>query len=372
VEAPVSDQTAFTASERGVALLDLRRPQEAAEHFRAAIAAEPDWPEPRCQLALALLGMGEPEEALEAAASAISLDPENEWPHRIRALALSALDRDAEAVEAAETAVELEPENPLGHEVLADARHAAGDRRGAREAAETSRELGPERAGPHVTLGDIALEDDAYGEAEAHYRAALALDPEHSHALNNLGVVLLRSGRKDEAREVFEQVARLDPHADHARENLATSARGYVNGVLMFVVAYIAFRAIVEAFRDDNPALGLVAGAAAVALFGVAWWRRSRRMATLSPGARQLLDDQPWHEKLQIKRWRPWFWLVPSTIWFAIGVLVLIGFVVAGATGGAGRWELGDWLVIAAIAAFTALCGRYARIRLRRRGRWPF
>ena len=73
----MSEQTAFTALERGSALLDLGRAEEAAKEFRAAIAAEPEWPEPRCQLALALLASLEPEDALETVEAAIPLDPED-------------------------------------------------------------------------------------------------------------------------------------------------------------------------------------------------------------------------------------------------------------------------------------------------------
>jgi hypothetical protein len=90
-------------------------------------------------------------------------------------------------------------------------------------------------------------------------------------------------------------------------------------------------------------------------------------MATLSPGAQLLLEDQKWHEKLQIRHWRPLLWFIPSTVWFVLGVLVLIGFAIAAADGTASRWELGDYLTIVVVAAGTVLAGHYARRRRRAR-----
>jgi tetratricopeptide (TPR) repeat protein len=367
-----SEDVAGGALMHGRGLLEVGRPEEAAARFREAIAAEPEWLEPRCQLALALLRAGRSAEALEAADGAVALDPEEEWPHRLRAIALKGLGKKREAVSAAELCVAFEPENALAHQVLGDVRLAAGDSRGAREAATTARELQPDTPGPHVLLGDIALDQDRFPEADQHYRAALALDAENTQALNNLGVALLGQRRNDEARDVFERVARLDPRADTARQNLATTSRGYVNGVALFIVAYLAFRAILEAIRDGNPGVAIIVGAAAAAALGFVLWQRSRRMATLSPGARQLLADQKWHEKIELRRWRPLWWLIPSPIWFVGGVLGLIAFAVAGATGSASHWGPGDYVVIACLAALTAVFGYYARRRLLRRGSWPF
>jgi tetratricopeptide (TPR) repeat protein len=366
----VSADTASVALTRGRALLDIGRPEEAADAFRAAIAAEPAWAEPRGHLGWALVSAGEPEAALEALKGALALAPDAGWLHRTRAYALAMLDRTKEAVEAAEIGARADPTTAQAHEVLADMRLAAGDARGARQAAEAARELDPDQPGPHISLGDVALEQDRYPEAEGHYRAALALDAENTHALYNLGAALHGQSRRDEAREAFERVALLDPHDEHSRKALAGTTRGYVNGVWMFIAAFIAFRAIAGLIEGEEPGLAAGIGLVALAIFGVAVVQRRRRMATLSSGAQRLLADQKWHQKIELSRWRPWFWLIPSTIWFSLGVLVMIGFVVAAATGSTADWELGDYLVIAAIAAITALCGRAALIRVRRRGRW--
>jgi tetratricopeptide (TPR) repeat protein len=367
----MSQDVATSALARGQALLDVGRPAEAADAFRAAIAAEPEWLEPRCRLALAQLSSGSAREALEAADGAVALDPEEEWPQRLRALALLSLGKKREALTAAEIAVALEPENALAHEVLADVRLGAGDRRGAREAATTARELQPDLPGPHISLGDIALDEDRFPEAEGHYRAALALDAEDTHALNNLGAALLGQRRNDEARAVFERVARLDPRAATARRNLATSTRRYVNGALMFVVAWIALHAV-GAFSEGDTGAGVTVVALAAGVFAFAMWQRRRRLATLSPGARRLLADQRWYEKIELRRWRPLWWLIPSTVWLVVGTLGLLAFAFAGVTGSASHWGPGDYVVIACVAALTATFGYYARRRLLRRGRWPF
>jgi tetratricopeptide (TPR) repeat protein len=245
-------------------------------------------------------------------------------------------------------------------------RLARGDRAGARAAALTARDLEPDTVGPHQSLGDIALDGRKLADAEQHYRAALAIDPENIEVLNNLGVALQGQRRHDEAREVFERAVRLDPRADLTRKNLAASSRDYVNGILVFVAAYLAFQAARTATTGDHPALAIPLAAVALVVFAVAARQRSRRRSTLSPGVQRLLDDQPWHEKMQAPRWRPLAWFIPAPVWLGIGLLVLLGFGLSAAHGNAGGWDLGEYVVLAGALALTGGTGYYTVRRLRR------
>ena len=362
-----------SALDRGSALLDLGRSDEAVDVLRQAVAAEPDAVEPRCQLALALLRSGENREALQLAESAAAVDPLEEWTHRLRALALMRLGRDKQAVEAAEEAVRLEPDLAVTHEILADARRAAGDRRGARAAAATAIELDPESAGPYVSLSLIDIDEERMADAERHARKALELDPENADALNNLGVALQAlGGRDDEARDAFERAARLSPSHKIARENLAASSRAFVNGALaLLILSFLVVRGLALTIDPDEAGqraagIGMLALAVVLSLFFA--YRRRRRLQQPSPGAQELLSRQRWWERIEITRWRPWFLLIPSPIYFLIGLAICVGFAIVRLSPDAPAWSAGDWAVAAVVGLLTAFSGWRSVRYLRRRG----
>ena len=361
------------ALERGAALLDLGRSEEAVGVLRQAVAEEPDALEPRCQLALALLRSAENRDALELAESAAAVDPLEEWPHRLRALALMRLGRHKQAAAAAEEAVRLEPELAVTHEILADALREAGDRRGARAAAETAIEHDPELAGAYLTLSLINIDEERMADAERHARRALELEPENADALNNLGVALLNlGGREDEARDAFERAARLSPTHEVARENLAASSRAFVNGALaLLILSFLVVRGLALTIDPDDAGqraagIGMLALAVVLSLFFA--YRRRRRLEQLSPGAQELLSRQRWWERIEITRWRPWFLLIPSPIYFLIGLAICVGFLITRLSPDAPPWSSGDWAVAAAVALVTVYCGWRSVRYLRRRG----
>ena len=364
---------AVTALAKGRALLDVGRTEEAADAFRAAAAAEPEWPEPRCNLALALLRAGKPEDGLDNATAAAALDPESEWPQRLRAIAFTQLKRPRDAVAAAEEAARLAPEFSIVHEALADARRAARELRGARAAAEEARRLDPDASGPHATLGDICVDEERTWEAAQHYRAALAIDPEDAVVINNLGVAMQALGEEAEARELYERAARLDPRFEESRENLARTSRSFVNGTLVFLIgSFIGIRAAVYLFAAETLGGRVLAALVLVALVAFFVIRSRRRLATLSPGARQLLADQKWYERIEITRWRPWFWFIPSTAYFVVCGFATIAWVIGGLTGNAANWQADDFIVIGTAAVLTVIFGYFARLRRMRKGAWPY
>lgn len=362
----------MSSAARTQALLDMRRYEEAARAAGEEIARDPEDVHARCRLALARLAGGRHQEALEAAQEAIGLDPEEEWGHRLRALALLRLGKRKDAVRAAEEAVRLEPDLAETYEVLADCLIAAKQPAAARKVAEQGIQLDPENVGLHTTLGDIALEVGQLPRAEGHYRAALGRDPENAVAMNNLAVVLRARGKEGEATQLFEAAARLDPRFDAPVENLATSARDYVNGWAgLFVLSFLVLQ-LIRALTQGEVAFAVIVGACLVGAFVFFEARRRERAKALSPAVRELLARQSIWERLEIKRWRPWFWLIPSPVWFALGALALVLSVVVYVTdpGFAFGGRHAVWL--AALTAFCLLTGRYARLYGRRKGWWEW
>lgn len=364
-------ELAATALAQGRALLDLGRAQEAVERLGDAVAAEPEEPEPRLDLARALLRAGRYEEALAAAEGAIALEPAWEWGHRLRASALARAGRPKQAVPAAREAVRLAGDEPLTHEVLGEVLLDAGDRRGAREAGEAALRLDPASAGAHHILADVDLAEKRLHAAEEHLRAALRLDPEDAMAHNNLGVVLQRTNRSKEAIACFETAARLDPHLRLARENLGESARALLTGgVTIAILSLPAIQGLRLLLGAEATGDRVVGGALLVAFVAVAAWvahRGRARSAHLSAATQRVLDDQRWWQRWRVKRWRPWWWLIPSPVWFVLGAL-LTAAMAAGRFTAEDPWSVGDWVVIGVVAAATALAGARARGYAREKG----
>ena len=80
----------------GAAALQLDRPEEAADHFRAALSLKPDDAGAQANLAVALLNGGDPEGALALAERAFSASGEDERTGYVYVLALSSAGRDSE------------------------------------------------------------------------------------------------------------------------------------------------------------------------------------------------------------------------------------------------------------------------------------
>jgi hypothetical protein len=220
------------------------------------------------------------------------------------------------------------------------------------------------------TLGDIAGAEERLPEARGHYRKALELDPEDPIALNNLGVVLNGMGRTTEAAEAFEAAARLDPTLDLARENVASTARDFVNGTAFLLVgSWIALQTVRNTL-NGNGAVALVFAVAGLALLAYHRQRAAARRAELSPAAQRVLDAQPWHERMQIRQWRPWFWLVPSPVWFVLGATGLGVTLAIYALNPPAQFGWNHGALVGVLLLLCVLTGRRALRYGRRKGWW--
>lgn len=80
----------------------------------------------------------------------------------------------------------------------------------------------PDHASTYNTLGAVYKDRDDLDTAIAHYRKALELDPHFAEALNNLGVALQEKAQFQEAEKVFRQAVASDPNLAEAHFNLAS------------------------------------------------------------------------------------------------------------------------------------------------------
>jgi tetratricopeptide (TPR) repeat protein len=170
----------------GTILLERQEPQQAAEHFRRAIALRDDYPP----------------------------------AHHNLGAALSTLGQSAEATREFERAVELEPRYALGRVKLGITAMNAGRTAEAKAEFQAALRSQPNDAAAHVGLAGIYLKAGELEDAIRHARAAVAAAPNNAEAHNTLGAALAQLQQFDEAVEQFETAVRLDPKMLQALGNL--------------------------------------------------------------------------------------------------------------------------------------------------------
>lgn len=213
----------MTGLDRAEHLLELRRPAEAEQVLRGALAKGPESSRALQLLARSLLDQDRPGDALEVATAAVSADPENSFNHRINAIALSTLNRHAGAVESARRAAALAPNSAEAHHLLAATlvemdRH--GSAREALEHAEEARRLAPNSADVHVVRGICLNALGRKEEAVRAYHEALAIEPDHATALNNLAANDINQGRITQASIRLTAALSGSPQEAMLRDNL--------------------------------------------------------------------------------------------------------------------------------------------------------
>ncbi|MCI0342930.1 MAG: tetratricopeptide repeat protein [Planctomycetales bacterium] len=163
--------------------------------------------------AWALLEMRRPGDAAREAGDAVARDPQDAEARMALAVALLAGRRAAEAVREAEESVHLAPDSPRALWTLGVAHGQSGNAAQAQRLLADVRRLDPEN--PSVLI-DLSWSHSLAGNwlaMAAAARAALALDPEEPKAWLNLGIAHGCEGRTREAWNEIRRSLRLDPES---------------------------------------------------------------------------------------------------------------------------------------------------------------
>lgn len=268
----------------GRILLDVDRPDEAADHFRAVLEIDAGNAAAHAGLGRAALAMETSEMAVEHLLRAVEIQPQATTLHHQLGLAYRKLGNHEAAAEhlARNTYGPVVFADPLMDRLGLQVRSARAYLKRGNQALEQGRlaaavghyrrgvEIDPQDKLLHYNLALALIRSDHDRSAAIeHLRMALELDPEYRDAHYNLAAALAQVGERESATTHFERAYRIDPsdhlaHLEWARGLMATDERQSGVSELKLVLQdaaerrpEIAAQAALELARDatvDQPA----------------------------------------------------------------------------------------------------------------------
>ncbi len=339
--------TAPNASEqltlRAEMLLERHRPQDAEDHFRQALAANPENADAHFGLARCLAqDARRPHKALEEMDRALALKPNHPGFHAYRAILLAQLGRPKPARQAIQSALEIAPNFAYAWSCSALIEQADRKWKAMEKAARQALMLEPEDP-DHANLLAVALRRQRrFEEASKVLQGSLSMDPENAETHHQNGWQLLSSNR-EQAEQHFYEALRLSPHHDGARQGMLESfkrrngiyskichlndgltaffSRGLFLGTILFFVVTTAlafFALITVMILNDRYSEWVIAGYLMVLLSPVLLFFAF--MANQIIGSVMVLVDQ--RARLALTRKEI------ISAWLTVGVIFLFGCVV--------------------------------------------
>lgn len=195
----------------GNTLLAEGRADEAAAHYRRAMALHAGHFDATHNLGLALAALGRREEALQYLQEGVKIRPGFFVAHRTLGRTLLELGRFGEALEPLQTAVKLDPYDADSRALLGMALHASGQPAAALENMETALRLDPDNSTAHLNFGLLRLSEGRTPEATSHFRRLLELNPGNPEFSLKIGAAYQEVGRYEEALAHLAKSLELAP-----------------------------------------------------------------------------------------------------------------------------------------------------------------
>jgi tetratricopeptide (TPR) repeat protein len=216
----VAGESELIHNSYGALLQRENRRAEAAQHFRAALAINPNFASARRNLGNVLIDLNQPAEAILELQRAVQQAPESASGQDGLGVALTQAARGAEALPHLQRAVALEPDEPRWRAdlvVVLLMEHRETEAIALLDAALAGRHASVE---DQYLLGVARFQLGEQGPAATAFLAAIALDQKHARALNRLGIIRAQEGRLDESIELFRRSLAIDPTLKDAARNL--------------------------------------------------------------------------------------------------------------------------------------------------------
>jgi protein O-GlcNAc transferase len=221
----VDPDVADVHNNRGAALRDLRRPDEAVASYDRAIALKPDYAESYFNRGNALSDLKRPDEAVASYDKAIALKPDHVGAYTNRGAALKELKRLDEALASYDKAISLNPgyaDAYNNHGIALDALKRFDE---ALVSYDRAIALNPGFADARNNRGAALRELKRFDQALASFDEAIALKPDFAEAYDNRGNVLNDLNRLDEALSSYDQAISLKPDYADAYNNRGGTLR---------------------------------------------------------------------------------------------------------------------------------------------------
>ena len=212
-------------SNLGTALRGQGRLDEAVTTYERAIALQPDFPDAHYNLANTLLDQGKAAAAIEHFQVALQVVPGSAEVHNNLGIALAKNGKADQAMAEFRAALVADPGSAKAHRNLGDLLAATERRADAIGHLRRAAELAPGDADIRYDFGSVLLEAGQLDEAIREFRAALAITPTSAESLNNLGIALGSQGKIDDAIAEFQLALKLRPGFPDAQKNLAMALR---------------------------------------------------------------------------------------------------------------------------------------------------
>jgi tetratricopeptide (TPR) repeat protein/4-amino-4-deoxy-L-arabinose transferase-like glycosyltransferase len=216
----VSAMRAVTETNLGTALHTEHRLDDAIEHYRRALAAQPDYAPAYSNLAVALREQNRIDEAVASYEQALKIQPEFATAHYNFANLLLERGDPVAAIDHFERAIRKEPASADAHGNLGMAFALTGRIDEALREFRAAIDLDPASAKAYRNLGDVLSSQNHWPEAISALHRAVDLDPSDPSVRYDLASTLLESGRLDEAISEFRATLRLAPTMADAHNNL--------------------------------------------------------------------------------------------------------------------------------------------------------
>jgi tetratricopeptide (TPR) repeat protein len=204
---------------RGNALNELERFDEALASFDRALSLRPDLAETHCNRGNTLNELGRFAEALSSYDQALAHHRDHAAAYGNRANALNALGRYDEAVASCDRALALAPNFAEAHGNRGNALQELRRFEEALASYDRALSLRPGYALAHCNRGNALHEQHRFEDALASYDRALSLQPDLAQAHSNRGNVLQELKRFEEALSSHDRAVMLRPEFAEAHNN---------------------------------------------------------------------------------------------------------------------------------------------------------
>jgi protein O-GlcNAc transferase len=222
----VDPNVADVHNNRGAALRDLRRLDEAVASYDRAIALKPGYAESYFNRGNALSELKRLDDAVASYDKAIALKPDHVGAYTNRGVALKELKRLDEALASFDKAIALNPNYAdayNNHGLVLDALRRSDE---ALASYDRAIALNPGFADARNNRGAALRELKRFDEALASFDEAIALKPDFAEAYDNRGNALNELNRLDEALASYDKAISLKPDYADAYNNRGGTLRG--------------------------------------------------------------------------------------------------------------------------------------------------